>query len=121
MKNTILTFNMSDFFINTLIKSELLKRKLNLKQNPILFVLIENNNEFSDYMKSLGYTKENLKRKYGITENSIINLTNDLSDNEINLIFEEYINQEFILNRVLNGYSLTCEDIFLNELKKEAI
>ena len=112
MNYNILKVKMSRDFIDTIIKSTLLKRKFNLTKNPILFVLITNRNEFSDYLYTKGYTLESVAKYYNIPLDSSISLKNDLTTQEMDYILQEELNNDIYINKIKNGYILECGDIY---------
>ena len=114
MNYNILKVKMSRDFIDTIIKSTLLKRKFNLTKNPILFVLITNRNEFSDYLYTKGYTLESVAKYYNIPLDSSISLKNDLTAQEIDYILQEELNNDIYINKIKDGYILGCEDVYKN-------
>lgn len=114
MDYNFLKVKMSRDFMDTIIKSNLLKRKFNLIKNPTLFVLITNRNEFSDYLYTKGYTIESVAKYYNIPLDFSITLKNDLTTQEIDYILQEELNNDIYIDKIKNGYILECEDIYKN-------
>ena len=122
MKNEI-TISMSQNFIDTIIKSELLKKVLRLKKRPILYILIINNDEISDYLKTLGFNESFLKKYYQIDNNFSCNIVikNDLNQIEKNLLFEEFINKDEIFKNIITGNIVDCKTLISQEIKENKL
>ena len=122
MKNEI-TIIMSQNFIDTIIKSELLKKVLRLKKRPILYILIINNDEISDYLKTLGFNESFLKKYYQIDNNFSCNIVikNDLNQIEKNLLFEEFINKDEIFKNIITGNIVDCKTLISQEIKENKL
>lgn len=112
MQEEIIKVQTSKDFLDTIIKSYLLKDKLKLEKNPLLFVLITNNNEFSDYLYNKGYTINSLAEFYKIELKDNFYLENTFTNQEINEIIEEELNNMYYLNQLRQGLILECKDIY---------
>lgn len=119
MRNNILKVKTSRDFIDSIIKCELLKKEFNLDKNPMLFILITNRNEFSDYMIQRGYSLENLAKYYNINLDKNINLINSFNNYEIDELMQKYFNDELFLSRIKEGYTLECADLYENTFKED--
>lgn len=116
MQEKIIEVDYSQLFIESLMKSSLLKEKFNLTKNPLLFVLFTNYNELSNYMEQKGFNIENLTKYYGLEklmENPSLTLKNFYTENQINMIVGDFITKDYVFNQVCNGYKLTCKDILI--------
>ena len=121
MKKELININISNKFINTIIKSELLKKYFKINNSPLLLVLYKNNDNLTKYMQNKGWDLNLIKKMYNIDCDIPNVIHNNFTQEEINNIIEEYLNKPYFTYIILNGNTLTENEIYKQEIYRYSL